>query len=742
MDLLVLAKVLWRKLWILIAIPVIAAFAAYLFTLNMVDVYTSTAQISTGFTVNDQVQIFDEKFNPRDADVKFNNLLNSMNSGLTFNLTSYRLLLHDLDEKVVPFHRPDPKLFSSTQKEIALVKKLVQRKLDNQSPLATSDPEFHMIRKFLEAYRYGFNDLRESIYIERINNTDFIQVAVTSDKAALSAYAANAFVDEFLKFHQSTKTERTGESVEFLKQLADNKKAELDAKLENQRNFRATNHVYSEGESGMKIAQLTDLESQRDLSRRNIHRLELTMQRLRDDIKRIGAPVVTNNNQKILDLRNKINRMNERYITGGSTNQKLLDSLNILREELRIQNDYSSRQGASIPQGMTVADLQMRLKDAEIEYEVEKSNLSLIESKIGNLQYSFSGAASKEARLLALQKEVDIATQEYMATVEKYNLAKNKMMGSTPMRQVLVAVPPINPESSKRVIIIGLAGATSFFLCLFAIVGLELMDTSIRTPERFKRMVNLPLAGVLNQIDSRNFNIRTYFNQQNGNEETEMFKSLLRKLRHEVESLNSKVILFTSPKKRDGKTFVMFSLAYVLSLLDKRVLIIDTNFKNNSLSQLLGRNQGDLKVLDSKKNKLLVSAQQNGESAKTQESADFDHENSYDLINPTKYKNIYIVGNSGGGHESPAEILSGKDFANLIVTLSDSFDYVLLEGASLNEYSDTKELVRYCDKVMAVFSAKASISTLDKDSIHYFKSLGKKFGGSILNRVEPKDYKL
>ncbi|HEY0656334.1 MAG TPA: Wzz/FepE/Etk N-terminal domain-containing protein [Chryseosolibacter sp.] len=742
MDLLVLAKVLWRKLWILIAIPVIAAFAAYLFTLNLVDTYVSTAQIATGFTLNDQIQIFDEKFNPRDAEVKFNNLLNSMNSGLSFNLTSYRLLLHDLDGKVVPFHRPDPKVFSTTEKEIALVKKLVQRKLDNQSPLATSDPEFHMIRKFLEAYHYSFNDLKENIAIDRINNTDFIQIDVTSDKAALSAFTANAFVEEFLKYHQSTKTERTGESVEFLKQVVDNKKAELDTKLENQRSFRSTNHVYSEGESGMKIAQLSDLESQRDLARRNMHRLELTMQRLKDDIKRVGAPVVTNNNQKILDLRNKINRMNERYITTGSSNQKLLDSLNILREELRIQNDYSSRQGASIPQGMTVADLQMKLKDAEIEYEVEKSNLSMVESKIGNLQYSFSGTASKEARLLALQKEVDIATQEYMAAVEKYNLAKNKMMGTNTMRQVLVAVPPINPESSKRMIIIGLAGATSFFLCLFAIVGLELMDTSIRTPDRFKRMVNLPLAGVLNQIDSRNFNIRTYFNQQNGNEETEMFKSLLRKLRHEVESLNSKVILFTSPKKRDGKTFVMFSLAYVLSLLDKRILIIDTNFKNNSLSQLLGRNKGDLKVLDSKKNKLLVSAQQNGESTKTKESNEFDQENSYDLINPTKYKNIYIVGNSGGGHESPAEILSGRDFANLITTLSDSFDYVLLEGAAMNEYSDTKELVRYCDKVMAVFSAKSSISTLDKDAIHYFKSLGKKFGGSVLNRVEPKDYKL
>jgi Mrp family chromosome partitioning ATPase len=464
----------------------------------------------------------------------------------------------------------------------------------------------------------------------------------------------------------------------------------------------------------------------------------LTIQRINEDIKRIGTPVATNNNQKIIDLRNRINRLNERYVTGGSTNQRLLDSLNILREEFRLQQDIASRQGASVPQGYTVADLQIKLKDAEIDYEVERSNLALIDGQIRTIQYSVSGYASKEARLAAIQKEVDMASQEYMHAVEKYNTAKNKMMGSNTLRQVLTAVPPVSPESSKRWLIVGLAAFTSMGLCVFVIIALELLDGAIRTPDRFKRMVGLSLAGVINRIDGRNFNIRTYFNQQNGSDETEMFKSLLRKFRHEVESMNAKVFLFTSPKKRDGKTFIMFSLAYVLSLIDKRVLIIDTNFKNNSLSQLLGRNKGDLKVLDSRKSKLLMAAQ-NGQH---QEQAEPEHENSYDLINPTKYKNIYIVGNSGGGHESPAEILSGRDFANLVSVLSDSFDYVLLEGASLNEYSDTKELVKYADKVMAVFSAESSIHMFDRESIQYFKSLGKKFGGCVLNRVDGKDLKL
>jgi Mrp family chromosome partitioning ATPase len=206
--------------------------------------------------------------------------------------------------------------------------------------------------------------------------------------------------------------------------------------------------------------------------------------------------------------------------------------------------------------------------------------------------------------------------------------------------------------------------------------------------------------------------------------------------------MNAQVILFTSPKKKDGKTFAIFSLAYVLSLISKRVLIIDTNFKNNSLSQLLVKPQTEIKVIEGKKVNLLIGTGKKKKGEEVDDDTDFEGENTYDLINPTRFKNIFIIGNAGGGLESPAEILSGRDFNNLIAVLKESFDYILMEGAAMNDYSDTKELVRYADKVIAVFSADAAIKQLDKESIAYFKTLGKKFAGSVLNRIDHKDLKL
>ena len=332
------------------------------------------------------MQLTEEKFNARDADTKFSNLLSSMHSGLSFNLLSYRLLLHDLEGAKAPFHRPNPETFSASEKEVELVKSMIQRKLDNLSPLSTSDPEFPTIHKFLEGYGYGYTALSENTLIERIPNTDYIQVTFSSDKPGLSAFAANTFCEEFFRYHHSQKKERGGESLEFLEQLVANKKEELNEKLETQKMFTSTNQVYDPNESGVKLGQLASLESERDIIRNRMYRLELTIRRLEDDIRRIGAPVQTNDNQKVLELTDKINKLNERYITGGSSNQRLLDSLNILREQRRIQLDNATRQGPSIPQGYTVADLQIKLKDAQIEHDVESSALGVVESKIRNLQ--------------------------------------------------------------------------------------------------------------------------------------------------------------------------------------------------------------------------------------------------------------------------------------------------------------------------------------------------------------------
>ena len=56
----------------------------------------------------------------------------------------------------------------------------------------------------------------------------------------------------------------------------------------------------------------------------------------------------------------------------------------------------------------------------------------------------------------------------------------------------------------------------------------------------------------------------------------------------------------------------------------------------------------------------------------------------------------------------------------------------------MNDYSDTKELIVFSEKIIPVFSALSVIKSVDKESIQYLKNLKGKLIGSVLNMTDPK----
>jgi Mrp family chromosome partitioning ATPase len=193
------------------------------------------------------------------------------------------------------------------------------------------------------------------------------------------------------------------------------------------------------------------------------------------------------------------------------------------------------------------------------------------------------------------------------------------------------------------------------------------------------------------------------------------FLELLRKLRYELETSNKRVILFTSTIPQQGKTVLIQALAYILSLGKKSVLMIDTNFCNNDLT----KNVNATPVLE-----------------------DFDPGNKpfnrndvSKLVSPTNIARVGVIGCKGGDY-TPSEILPKNHLLLYLDQMKEEYDFIFLEGAPLNEYTDTMELINYADGMVAVFAADANFSNLDKESIEFLQLHKDKFIGAILNKVE------
>ena len=71
----------------------------------------------------------------------------------------------------------------------------------------------------------------------------------------------------------------------------------------------------------------------------------------------------------------------------------------------------------------------------------------------------------------------------------------------------------------------------------------------------------------------------------------------------------------------------------------------------------------------------------------------------------------------------------------LFESLKEAYDFLLIEGPSLNNFADSKELSQFVEGVFTVFSADSSMMQVDVQSMKFVADLKEKNHGVILNRV-------
>ncbi|QCK13875.1 exopolysaccharide transport family protein [Mangrovivirga cuniculi] len=592
MDFILIYKALKRKWWLLVTVPILAATIAYFVASSAEKVYKSTTQLSTGITTDEGVTFSEDgNFNPFEIESKFTNLIENIKSETIINMVSLKLLLHDLDQpeafRYIENYDDGKPIYS--KEEFKTAKEIAKNKYDSLKGISTFNSDERMVAKLLKDLGYDYKSLMEEMEIRRVSNSDYISISFISEDPYLSAFVVNTLAKEFIRHQNKNVVSQSGQSIQFFEELSKQKKEQLDEKISELESFKAANNVIdTEVQSESNVSKISDLESQRSEVRREIYSLNLQLENINQKIRNHGSGGNQSGSYgRILQLRNLINEVNKEYIRTGE--KELLDSLQNLRAERdRLQSQAST--GSTIGgEKVSLAELKDTKDDIELQLRVARETLLEINRDIASLQYNVKDYASVEGRLGALQQEVDLAQQEYLAAQEKLNDARNKSkISESSIKQNMIGQPATDPESTKTIIITGFAGLLSFILCVFGIVFVEYLDFSIKTPTQFIRQTGLPFAGAINHIkENDKLNLQDLFGSDSDNEELNIFKQELRKIRFEIEQLKPKSILFTSTRQGSGKTFSLLCLAYSLSLINKRILIVDTNFKHNSLTDIL-----------------------------------------------------------------------------------------------------------------------------------------------------------
>jgi capsular exopolysaccharide synthesis family protein len=195
---------------------------------------------------------------------------------------------------------------------------------------------------------------------------------------------------------------------------------------------------------------------------------------------------------------------------------------------------------------------------------------------------------------------------------------------------------------------------------------------------------------------------------------SEAYRALRTSLLYAQVDTPPKVILVTSPGTTEGKSTVCANLGVVLSQAGKRVLIADCDFRRPVMQDVfgLGDARGIVNVL----------------------AGECDLQEAYQ--EPLPDLKVLPVGTVP---PNPAELLSSQRLAELLLTVREDFDYVLLDSSPTKFVSDPAILAAQSDGVLLTFAAQKTRKGDVRRAVHALTTVGANILGTVMNNVKGSD---
>ena len=179
---------------------------------------------------------------------------------------------------------------------------------------------------------------------------------------------------------------------------------------------------------------------------------------------------------------------------------------------------------------------------------------------------------------------------------------------------------------------------------------------------------------------------------------------------------NTKVIQIESSISHEGKTTVLCNLAVALGFTDKKVIIVDLDFRKPRVQQRFG-----ISIDCGMAEYILGTAEKK------------------DIIKHTdsKYGNVDIITRGGNIYNSSLVLVSDK-FKNLISELRQEYDYVLLDCAPVLQVSDYIHIAQVSDGVLFLVAYGTTTRNQVIDAVKELKLNGAKILGSVFTMYDRK----
>ncbi len=707
-------NVLRKHKYTLIGVPFLVVCITFVLVRKLPNSYLSKATISAGLVDQSQQLLVDlASLQESKTDQSFSNLIQMLQMKKVFDQVSYSLILHDLTAK--ESFRKQSKLIGELNKSAKEhAKSVYADKLSKREGLNLNDPDQKGLNLVIESMGYDLGTLMKTMKMYRVDKSDFIIIEFESESPELSAYVVNTLCKEFVEYYKSITKDNELKSVNYLNNLLAAKKDSLEKRMEGLKKFKIENRVLNLDEQTKSLyTQIADLEKEIQTTSKDIDANSGALRDINDnivsDINHQDSKLIALN-QEISQIKQQIDALNKQYISGGFKNEikQRIDSLKDLRD-LKLAQTADKRFNPSNNSRDLVANQRLNL---QVNQELAKNGVTALRREYDKLSKKLDSLVPSEAVIQAYQGDIDLASQEYVEILKKYNQSNLEYNSSFKLKVIEWAMPGYKLPS-KKLMLVGLSGFTSLIFCLLVLFVLFYLDDSIKTPDELADKTKLPVLGYLPKLKNiAELDLKELWEGKNEKSELSLYKNNLRSIRYEIDSqqYGPCVINITSPTPDEGKTMLAMSLASAFPQIKKRTLLIDGNFNNPYITEILSP-------------QYCIEDYLTGKATMPTASKDND---------------VVVLGNYGKD-VSLFEINDEATIIQKIQELKKEFDVIIVESSSLDTLNKSKEWSHVADKVVGVFESNRVITNEANHNIEYLRSLEKKYLGWVMNKLSDDD---
>lgn len=410
------------------------------------------------------------------------------------------------------------------------------------------------------------NKQLETILVIREGKSDMIRVEYSSIDPYLSQVTLELLTDIFITQQKSIKEGQTDSVIGFFKSAVDKSDAKLKGAEDELLNFRVDNRIINYYEQTRFISgNKEELERQYQEELKVAAGAKSALMKIQVEIE--DKSIIPQLQSKIADNRSRISKQTtlltqlELVMDTVPDNARTIRKSNLNGEITLLKQEMTDIADQLImvnqtPDGIETKELLTQWLNQTISKEESEAKLDVMNNRKREYELIYDQFAPLGSTLKRLEREIDVAEREYLENLHSYNQARLHKYSSLMSSNIKVLDPPyypLEPLKSKRMMIVILSFIIGIVLPTGLLIAMELLDGSLKNPERANLETELKVAGLLmkqpKDVDNHMIDFQSV-NKQSLN-------LLIQQLRAATKGISTpkKVNVF-SMQHGEGKTFL------------------------------------------------------------------------------------------------------------------------------------------------------------------------------------------